>query len=432
MIRRVRIQGYKSLKDVNIELEPLTVVIGPNAAGKSNLLDALGLLSRMVTSKTLNEAFGEHRGAPLEAFYYGDKGLEGLLTQDTAQFTITVDVELSDEVVDAVVQRIRKMREGLPEKKGTRGKIRRRVVQRSLRYSLTVQMRIKAGYLRVLDESLVALNRDGSVLKRPRPFVEKVEDRLGLRMEGQARPTEHAVGLDYTLVSTSLYPPHYPHVTAFKEELSRWRFYYVEPKSMRAESALKEIDSVGAYGSDLAAFCKTLKARSPRQFEALSRSLRVLVPDLDGLDLTITGEGFVQLRILEGGIPFSARIVSEGTLRILGLLAITVPLSGTTVIGYEEPENGVHARRLKLIAALLENAAHSGKQIIVNTHSSLLPEYFVDGLLLICRKEQRSTHFTPEDLPLLWRPAVEQALDETIDEGMTPLMERIVRGDFGG
>ncbi len=432
MIRRVRVQGYKSLKDVNIELAPLTVVVGPNAAGKSNLLDALGLLSRMVTSKTLNEAFGEHRGAPLEAFYYGDKGLEGLLTQDTAHFTIVVDVELSDEAVDAVEQRIRQMREGLPDGKAARGKIRRRVVERSLRYSLTVQMVIDPGYLRVLDESLVALKQDGSVRETRRAFIEKVEDRLSLRMEGRGRPTEHEVGLDYTLVSMPLYPPQYPHVTAFKEELSRWRFYYLEPKSMRAESSLKEIETLGPSGNDLAAFCNTLRAKSPKQFQALSRALHLLVPDLEGLDVERSGEGFLQLRVLEGGIPFSARIVSEGTLRILGLLAITVPLSGTTVIGYEEPENGVHAHRLKLIADLLENAAHSGKQIIVNTHSSRLPEYFVDGLLLICTKEQRSTHFTPHHLPLFRRPAVEEALDETIDEGVTPLMERIVRGDFGG
>ena len=46
MIRRVKIQGYKSLKDIEVELQPLTVIIGPNAAGKSNLFDALGLLSR--------------------------------------------------------------------------------------------------------------------------------------------------------------------------------------------------------------------------------------------------------------------------------------------------------------------------------------------------------------------------------------------------
>ena len=56
MIRRVKVQGYKSLKDIEVELRPLTVIFGPNAAGKSNLFDALALLSRMVTQRTLREA----------------------------------------------------------------------------------------------------------------------------------------------------------------------------------------------------------------------------------------------------------------------------------------------------------------------------------------------------------------------------------------
>ena len=44
MLRRVHIKGYKSLADVEVRLEPLTVLFGPNAAGKSNFLDALQLL----------------------------------------------------------------------------------------------------------------------------------------------------------------------------------------------------------------------------------------------------------------------------------------------------------------------------------------------------------------------------------------------------
>ena len=431
MIKRVRIQRYKSLKDVDINLEPLTVVIGPNAAGKSNLLDALGLLSRMATSDTLKEAFSEHRGVPLEAFYYGDEGLDGLLSQDTAQFTIEADVELSQEAVDTVEERIRQMREGLPEGRSVKEPGRRRVIERLLRYSLTVQMMTETGYLRVLDERLIALNQDGAERGTRRAFVEKVEDRLRLRMEGQARPTEHVVGLDYTLVSRPLYPPHYPHVTAFKEELSRWRFYYLEPKSMRAESPLKEIETLGPSGSDLAAFYNTLRANRPRQYEALNRALHTLVPGLQGLGVERTREGFLQLRILEDGTPFSARVVSEGTLRVLGLLAITTPLSPTTVIGYEEPENGVHPRRLKLIAELLQNASRSGKQLIVNTHSPQLPSYFDSTLLLICRKKGRATVFTPSP-PLFRDQEIERAIEEGVEEEVTPLRDRILRGDFGG
>ncbi len=58
MLKRIRIQGYKSLPDVAVKLSPLTLLFGPNAAGKSNFLDALQLLSKLATSRTLKEAFG--------------------------------------------------------------------------------------------------------------------------------------------------------------------------------------------------------------------------------------------------------------------------------------------------------------------------------------------------------------------------------------
>lgn len=110
MIRRVKITNYKSLRDIEIHLSPLTVFIGPNAAGKSNLFDALGLLSRMATAKSLKSAFDRHRGAPLEAFFYGERGIGGLMARKTAQFTMEVDVELSPQVVRDVERQIQQMR----------------------------------------------------------------------------------------------------------------------------------------------------------------------------------------------------------------------------------------------------------------------------------------------------------------------------------
>ncbi|MCS7183708.1 MAG: AAA family ATPase, partial [Thermoanaerobaculum sp.] len=88
MIMRVFVDGYKSLRNVELELQPLTVIVGPNAAGKSNLFDALRLLSRIVTSRSLAEAFGDHRGDPLEAFDYSERGIAGLLEKEEARFTI--------------------------------------------------------------------------------------------------------------------------------------------------------------------------------------------------------------------------------------------------------------------------------------------------------------------------------------------------------
>jgi AAA15 family ATPase/GTPase len=80
MIRRIHIQRYKSLRDVEVELKPLSVLFGPNAAGKSNFIDVLQLLFRIAGSRSLKEAFEPpYRGKPMESFSFDESGLEGLV-----------------------------------------------------------------------------------------------------------------------------------------------------------------------------------------------------------------------------------------------------------------------------------------------------------------------------------------------------------------
>lgn len=195
---------------------------------------------------------------------------------------------------------------------------------------------------------------------------------------------------------------------------------------MRREVPPGEVFNLRRDGANLAAFFKTLQTYNSRQFDALKRSLDMLLPGMGDLRLETLPEGLLQLRINEEGTSFPARLISEGTLRILGLLAITNPMASSTVVGYEEPENGVHPRRLKMIAELLSNAASERMQILVNTHSPILPEYFEDESLVICRRRGRHTEFQPFTSmgPLMRRQDIEDAFEET------PLSERIIRGDF--
>src|SRR5690242_8075211 len=67
MITRVEVDGFKSLRDFSADLEPFTVFIGPNSAGKSNIVDALGLLSRLA-SVSIAEAFKHGRGRSSDQF----------------------------------------------------------------------------------------------------------------------------------------------------------------------------------------------------------------------------------------------------------------------------------------------------------------------------------------------------------------------------
>lgn len=112
MLKRIRIQKYKSLVDLELNLEPLTVILGPNASGKSNFLEVLQLLSRITSSQTLEDAFRPpYRGHPLESFTFGDEGIKSLLNMDKVSFSIEVDVELSPTIIESVNKRIQEIKD---------------------------------------------------------------------------------------------------------------------------------------------------------------------------------------------------------------------------------------------------------------------------------------------------------------------------------
>jgi len=429
MIRRVSVNGYKSLWNVELELQPLTVIIGPNASGKSNLFDALRLLSRIVTSRSLQDAFSDHRGDPLEAFDLSEGGIARLLEKEEARFTLEVDVELSESTIARAEQIIQTYRSAGGAGDGKAKP--RRVTERFLRYRITIAITPRTGVLRVMDERLEALTRsaDGPLRpdKRRHPFLERVGERLRLRMEGQARPMEYETGLTYAIVSQPVHPPHYPHLIAFREEVAQWQFYYFEPRLMREEAPVKQVRQLSPFGGDLAAFYYTLKNTNPDQFHNLQQTLRSLIPSVEDVDAELTQEGKIRLKVKEKGVEFSAKVVSEGTLRVLGLMAILSPTNQATVIGFEEPENGVHPRRLKLIADMLQNASQH-RQVIVNTHSPLLPDYLENAHLVQCAKEDGHSTFTPrpEATGLYRRTAAEEALEE-----LPSVSQRILRGDWG-
>lgn len=307
-------------------------------------------------------------------------------------------------------------------------KPKKRLTERFLRYAATIQILPKTGHLRVIDESLKALKRNGDAKAR-KPFIGKDSvsgrERLHLRMEGQAHPTYYDLGLDHTIISTALYEPHYPHIAALRQELSTWRFYYFEPRTlMREDVPIAEVEAIGSRGENLAAFLNAIQANDGKQMEAFNLSLRYLLPSIQRVSIDRTREGLLSLRVIENDLSYSSRIISEGTLRILGLLTALHPMSPTTVIGYEEPENGVHPTRLKLVADLFMNTQELyDKQIIVNTHSPVFPCYFENRFIFVCSKEGPDTKIMPFQSagPLFRKSEISQALEE-----------RILRGDYGG
>jgi predicted ATPase len=81
-LRRVRIRGYKSIAFCDVALQPLTILVGRNAAGKSNFLDALAFL-RDAMDSGLADAL-KRRG-----------GIRGILCRSVPTDTISIEIEAS-------------------------------------------------------------------------------------------------------------------------------------------------------------------------------------------------------------------------------------------------------------------------------------------------------------------------------------------------
>ena len=138
----------------------------------------------------------------------------------------------------------------------------------------------------------------------------------------------------------------------------------------------------------------------------------------------------------ENGSGVSARLLSDGTLRMLGLLSLTGAVDAPTLVGFEEPENGVHPGRIDLIAGFLNTRRMTGQtQFIVTTHSPILPDLLPSDSLLIAGRQGGHTRIEPF---AAWGPAGRRRhIDEALrnnrpatEEEPLPISRRLLRGDF--
>jgi predicted ATPase len=396
MLKRVKIQGYKSLADVEVQLQPLSVLFGPNASGKSNFLDALQLLSRIANSRTVEEAFDPpYRGTPLESFTFGPNGIKDLFAQEKASFSLEVDVELSQTVIGEVNRQIwqsEETRTGGKLSKADSDAINATIIhEKYLRYGIELTILPKTSEIFVESEHFIALNAERTPI-----MSHSLLERRGSSLSLNGRPLVFRYDKDSSILSQPLYVALYPYAEAMRRELAGWFFFYLEPREhMRLHTPFKAVRHIGLMGEELAASLNTLHLLDAPQFKALEKALHMIIPSITGIDVGVNNEGKVELSLIQGQRSIPANLLSDGTLRILGLLALRGAKEAPALIGLEEPENGIHPDRLDLIALLLENLASSDTQVIATTHSPTLIDLVPQTSLYVFNQVNGNTTITP-------------------------------------
>ena len=384
MITRIEIDGFKSFKNFEMDFTPLTVIAGSNASGKSNLFDALQLLSRLA-EVDLRTAFGEQRGDAGELFLKYD--------EHTAADAISFAVEM---LVD---KKVKDNWGGEADLKYTR-----------LRYEIEIVRRMNdKGFedLLVTHESLVNLKHEKDkwikIIDKPRinewrpkvvtgrrgvPYIE-TENNNGVlsfivRQDGQ---TGNKRVLPVTVAKQSVLSGFttidFKHIFAAREEMRHWKFLQFNPEDLRepTRQGPNVSDEISHSGRNLAAALFRIKQDDDYNLVEISRKLNQFLPEfteVNVIDDKANKQFIIQLKG-EDGREFSSRVLSEGTLRLLALCILLYDEQHKSLLCFEEPENGIHPYRIKSMINLLkdlstdfQNEFDLARQVIVNTHSPVL------------------------------------------------------------
>ena len=382
MLTKLSVRNFKSLGDVTVDLPRLAIFYGPNAAGKSNFLEAIQTLQWLGTSRTLSDAldgFFPVRGHSFEAFTFPAGGLPGLFRQSNASFMLEADLATESG---------------------------------NFRYRIEPAIDFASGQLKVADEFLAKLTAKGEPAQSPRPAIERKKRKFMIRNQVHGnRPRNERVGLNHSILSDrSLGGDPYPWLDQVRDELWHWTTYSLEPRlAMRTDQSPADVADIGVQGQAVLQFLYKLKTMNPKRFKQVHRTLRTVVPAVESLDVNLDDKrGLLDLEICQDGVSYSSRIVSEGTLRVLALCAIALNpwQKSNSLLTFEEPENGVDPVQLDLIAKLLlSTAQHGERQVIATTHSPLLcdavlkeikeePNRGADVGLFNVRRERQKTMMT--------------------------------------
>ncbi len=320
---QVELKNWKNFTNLNVGLATRVFIVGPNAIGKSNLLDAFRFLRDLVM-----EGGGLAKAVSLRDGMGKVRSLYA--RQDT-------DVMLKVVVKDA---------------SGA-----------GWRYELAFS-----------HESV----------RNPRPVVvQELVDRLeadGREERKLTRPDEHDRGDRERLTQTAL-----QQVTAnqdFRELADFLRsvsYLHLVPQLLREEQTPRA-GGLGPdpYGRDL---LDRIRNTTPRQQKArlrrIEKVLRIVAPQLEGLRLELDAHGHPHL---EGkfkhwrpqGAYQNETQLSDGTLRLIGFLWALQEPAGPLLL--EEPELSLHTAIVKRLAPFIHRAQQAGKgrQVILSTHSEHL------------------------------------------------------------
>jgi predicted ATPase len=335
-LKSIEVHGFKSVdsEGQTIELTPVTVLLGANGAGKSNLVSFFKMLNYMTTGGLQQ--------------YVAEQGFAETLLYFGAKRTSTISATLTFE------------------SDGTRDE-----------YSFELG-RDATGQLFFQNESVLY-----HVKSKERPLK---KDLGGGVKESQLKQSKQqgskTCGVMHSLLSRcQVFQFHDTSATA----------------KIRTEGYIDDCKFLRSDGGNLAAYLRGLKEGNGgrRYYERIVRHVQLMVPQFDDFDLEPlpTNDKYVRLnwREKDSDYLFGPHQLSDGSLRFMALttLFLQPPDQRPQVIIVDEPELGLHPAAISALAGMVKAAPPKTQVLLATQSPRLVDEFSADQVLIVERDDKR-------------------------------------------
>ena len=367
MLKHISIKGYKSIKELELDLSPINVLIGANGSGKSNFISFFKLLHWMMRSPGQLQLFVGQSGGANSFLFDGavfTKKIQSNLQFESTSGRYNYSFDLVYAVSDTCIFSEEKFDDLLnsssenvvPKNPSSIGE-----------YPNIQQLDNISINLRMLNSNLT---------KERIVFSGHRESRL---IDLATSGNQVARNIFFLMQNFASYQFHDTSQTArFKQRCSIYDNKYLKEDA-----------------GNLAAFLLQIRVYQPRYYQRIVETIRQIAPFFaDFVLISINNTVILQWQEIGTDLVFSPHQASDGTLRVMALVTLLLqpPDSLPDVLILDEPELGLHPYAISIIGGLI-NSVSNRCQVILATQSPLLVDCFGPEEIIVVERNDRESSF---------------------------------------
>lgn len=339
MITSVRVKNFRSLAAVDVELGPLTVLVGPNASGKSNFVDVLRFVKDSLR-------------LGLDTAIMDRGGLQGIRRWSAYRPYKTIEIAIDGRQEEA-----------------------------TWKYELVIGTTTPDTY---------GIVRECGSWSKPRGRVDRFETQNGKWVTPSAKkmppPPPETLALRFMTGHLGF--------RGIYRSLMNSAFYTIFPNVLREPHKHSLDYPLEEHGYNIASVLRKMIKSTSGYMPDLKAALAKVVSGVSDVKVRLVG-GYLVVE-LKHEFPgkkahfFEATQESDGTLRVLGLLVALFQKPTLSLLAVEEPELTIHPGAMGVLCDMFLEAATRG-QILLTTHSPDLVSRFRPDQLRVVDREGGDT-----------------------------------------